>query len=394
MTTTDEKHLSVFVLIDALGWRFLQGRRFLSDLCRYRVPMRTVLGFSSGAIPTILTGVPPALNGHWNLFYFDPEESPFRWLRQFGFLPRRLLDHRVTRKLVKGLGRHALGLGRNFECAVSPRLLPWLNCVERRNIYDPDGIAGARSIFDELAADGVPYRAYSYHRWTDQEILARAKHDLEVSDARFFFLYLCELDPLFRAHCRDEKELDFRLASYEDRLRELFTAAQRRDPGALVAVFSDHGMTPVEHTYDLAGDLDRLGFAMPEDYLAVYDSTMARFWFFRGGARARIVHCLRGESCGRILSEDELRDLGILFPDHRYGELIFLLHPGWLLARSDFNGPGRMPTGMHGYHPNDPYSDAVFLSNRPPAREVRALADVYHVMREAAASGFVKGAGD
>ena len=95
------------------------------------------------------------------------------------------------------------------------------------------------------------------------------------------------------------------------------------------------------------------------------------------------MDCLRSESCGRILSEDELRDLGVLFPDRRYGEVIFLLHPGWLLARKDSKGPGRMPTRMHGYHPDHPYSDAVFLSNRPPMREVRAVADVYSVMREA-----------
>lgn len=379
-----ERQLSLFVLIDALGWKFLQGRPFLSDVCPYRVPMRTVLGFSSGAIPTILTGVPPALNGHWNLFYFDPEESPFGWLRRFSFLPRSILDHRVTRKLIKELGRHMLGLGRNFECVVSPRLLPWFNWVERRNIYERDGIAGARSIFDELASDGVPHRVYSYHQWDDREILERAQHDVQTSDALFFFIYLCEMDRLFHDHGRDGQELDSSLAWYEGRLRELFAAARRQDPEVLLAVFSDHGMTPVAHTYDLVGDIDRLGLSMPEDYLAVYDSTMARFWFFGRSARTKIEKCLAGESCGRILHEEELRDLGILFADRRYGELIFLLHAGWLLERSDFNGPGWMPSGMHGYDPGEPYSDAVFLSNRRPSKEVHALADVYDVMREAA----------
>ena len=59
--------MQIFVLIDALGWRFVEGRDFLNDLLPYRSPLRTVLGFSSGAIPTILTGVPPAVTGHWNL---------------------------------------------------------------------------------------------------------------------------------------------------------------------------------------------------------------------------------------------------------------------------------------------------------------------------------------
>ncbi|MFZ0642267.1 MAG: hypothetical protein WAM25_03855, partial [Candidatus Acidiferrales bacterium] len=103
--TGQQKHVSVFVLIDALGWKYVEGRNFLVDVLTYRQPLRTVLGFSSGAIPAMLTGVPPAVNGHWNLFYYDPQGSPFRWLRHFLFLPDWLLDQRVTRKLLKETGR-------------------------------------------------------------------------------------------------------------------------------------------------------------------------------------------------------------------------------------------------------------------------------------------------
>jgi hypothetical protein len=60
--------------------------------------------------------------------------------------------------------------------------------------------------------------------------------------------------------------------------------------------------------------------------------------------------------------------------------MIFLLHPGWLLARSHFNGNAWNPTGMHGYHPADPYSDAVFLSNRSPSTEMQTIADLYPLM--------------
>ncbi len=73
--------VTIFVLIDALGWQYLEGREFLNDVLAYRAPLQTVLGFSSGAIPTILTGAPPAVTGHWNLFYYDPAGSPFLWLR-------------------------------------------------------------------------------------------------------------------------------------------------------------------------------------------------------------------------------------------------------------------------------------------------------------------------
>lgn len=375
--------LHLFVLIDALGWQFIQGREFLSDWLPYRAPLRTVLGFSSGAIPTILTGLPPAQNGHWNLFYYDPEGSPFRWLRHVSFLPHSVLDHRVTRKVLKELGRHVLGLGPLFECCVSPRLLPWFNWVEKRNIYDCGGISGARSIFDELAEKGIPYRVYSYHRWTDKEIVRQAQQDIQAGAASFFFLYLSEMDMFLHNHCQDGNQLEERLTWYAVCLRELFEAARKLDPEATLTIFSDHGMTPVRTHYDLVKEVERLGFVVPTDYLAVYDSTMARFWFFTGRARQGIVECLKALACGRIVPDDELRQLGILFPDRRYGEAVFLLHPGWLLSRSDFNGHGWMPAGMHGYHPDDPYSDAVFLSSRKPGVAVGTIADVHQVMRQA-----------
>ncbi len=377
------KRLHVFVLIDALGWKFIEGRPFLSDLLTYRAPTKTILGFSSGAIPTILTGLPPAQTGHWNLFYYDPQGSPFRWLRRVAFLPECVLDHRVTRKLLKEIGRRVLNLGPLFECCVSPRLLPWFNWVEKRNIYDRGGITGARSVFDLLVERGIPYRAYSYHHWNDEQIFEQARHDVAAGKANFFFLYLSELDRFLHVNCHDPSRVEERLVWYEARLRELFQFAQESDPRADLSVFSDHGMTPVRERYDLMKAIEALGFAMPRDYLVVYDSTLARFWFFAEGARRKIVECLEAQSCGQMLPEDELRRMGVFFPDGRYGEVIFLLHPGWLLARSNFNGNGWMPAGMHGYHPDDAYSDGIFLSNRLPTSPVRTIANLYSHMWEA-----------
>ena len=123
---------------------------------------------------------------------------------------------------------------------------------------------------------------------------------------------------------------------------------------------------------------------MPQDYLAVYDSTMARFWFFNDRAREMVTTALRKLPCGRVLSDQELRDLGVLFHDRRYGEVIFLLQAGWIISQSDFNGAGWMPSGMHGYDPADDYSDAIYLSDREPAFELHGVHDVYRCMWAAA----------
>ena len=376
--------LNVFVLIDALGWEIIKDRSFLNSELPVRQPLKTVLGYSSGAIPTILTGLSPAQNGHWNLLYLDPDGSPFRWLRWLALLPERLVDNRVSRKLIKELGRRVLGMGPLFECCVSPSLLPRFNWVEKRNIYAEGGIPSSVSIFDVLRRRGVSYRSYSYHSLTDAEILAKASEDIRSGEAQFLFIYLSEVDRFLHGHRDDSAAVTERLKWYDNELRGVFNLALSADPEATFTVVSDHGMTQVHSRYDLLGKIDGLGFKVPKDYLAVYDSTMARFWFFNPVARQAVMAELERTSCGRILQDEELEDLGILFPDRRYGETIFLLNPGWLVARSDFNGDHWKPVGMHGFHPSDRDSDAIFLSNRRPYNQMVSIKDVYHLMEEAA----------
>jgi len=378
-----QARLHIFALIDAFGWELAEKLGFLADALPHRAPLQTVLGYSSGAIPTMLTGKTPAEHGHWNLFYYDPDRAPFRWLRHFAFLPDGVLNHRVTRKLLKELGRRALGLGSLFEVCVGPRLLPWFNFVEKRNIYAPGGIPGTQSIFDRLQAAGVRHRVYTYHRWTDAEILRLARRDVESGAADFYFLYLSEIDAFLHHHRDDDAAIKERLAVYAGELGEVLAVARRRDPDARMTVLSDHGMTPVRSHHDLARDIDALGLRMPEDYLAVYDSTMARFWFFSETSRRRIVETLARLACGRILGTEELETLGINFADGRYGHLVFLLSPGGLISSSDFNASGWTPTGMHGYHPDDAYSDAVFLSTHEPLRPMRTITDAHACMTRA-----------
>ena len=385
--TQSETRIHLFVLIDALGWELLKEHQFLNDILPNRQPLRTVLGFSSGAIPTILTGQLPTKTGHWNLFYYDPQGSPFRWLKWFQFLPDSVLDHRITQKILKELGRHVLGMGKLFECFVSPRLLPWFNWVEKRNIYERGGISGAPSIFDNLADQKVRYKVYSYHHQRDEEILEQARKDVASDAAEFYFIYLCEVDSLLHNHILDQGKLAERLDHYAEHLRNIFHFAQRIDPNARMTLFSDHGMTPVTDRFDVAGEIAKLGFSMPDDYLAIYDSTMARFWCFNDTSRARITQRLKDLGCGRILSNFELQELGVFFADQRYGEIVFLLHPGWLISHSEFNGKGWNPIGMHGYHPDDAYSDGIFLSSEKPPFKVQTVADVYRCLRQALPTG-------
>ncbi|MBV8359057.1 MAG: alkaline phosphatase family protein [Deltaproteobacteria bacterium] len=378
------ERLQVFVLIDGLGWEIIKNRPFLNTELPVRMPLKTVLGYSSGAIPTILTGRSPVETGHWNLFYYDPQGSPFKWLRWFSPLPERVLDNRVGRELIKEVGRRLMGMGPLFECCVSPRLLPLFNYIEKLNIYEAGGIPGSTSIFDLLSERRIPYKAYSYHRFSDAEILEQSYNDIGSGNEALYFLYLSQVDGFLHTSRGEDTVITGRLGWYEQQLRKIFNRAQRRNTDAIMTVVSDHGMTPVHSTYDLVGRINLLGFKMPQQYLAVYDSTMARYWFFDEAARRAIIAELKATTSGKILSDSECKSLGVFFPDRRYGEIVFLLDPGWLFAHSDFNGSGWNPAGMHGYHPSDPNSNAIFLSNRPIAHPMRTIADIYWCLEEAA----------
>jgi len=81
------------------------------------------------------------------------------------------------------------------------------------------------------------------------------------------------------------------------------------------------------------------------------------------------------------LEEDELRRLNVLFEDRRFGEDIFLLNPGTLMTPS-YMGADAV-SGMHGYHPSEPTSRAVALSNRPFDVDMQHVVDVTrHLLKE------------
>jgi hypothetical protein len=372
--------LSIYVLIDALGWEILRNRSFLDDVLVERRWLTTILGYSSGAIPTLLTGMTPSQHGHWNLIYRDPERSPFRWTRPLARLPRPLIENRVSRRALKMVARRLSGYRGYFSLYDYPVAhLPEFDLTEKRDIYQPGGL-DRPSIFDDMVEAGVPYECYTYHGHTDSQILAVAPERAARSSARVLFLYLSGLDHHLHFHVHEPDSVTEALAWYEAGLRRVWEAAARTRSDVRMYVFSDHGMTPIRWTYDLRRDVQALGLPIQTEYLPAYDSTMARFWVWSDRARRALTSLLTEHPCGRLLSEDELRRLGVWFEDGRYYHLLFLMKPGVLLSPSDM---GRVRfAGMHGFHPSDPTADAVLLATSPVERSVEHITHVRDVMRE------------
>ena len=86
--------------------------------------------------------------------------------------------------------------------------------VEKRNVYEPGEITGARSIFDRLAQNRIPYYSYSYHCGTDRKILQSFRRDLEARAASFFFVYLSEFDGFLHRQVQDAGRVDTTVGRY------------------------------------------------------------------------------------------------------------------------------------------------------------------------------------
>jgi len=375
---TRNKRISIVTFIDALGWEVLKDRRFLESELPYRRKLRSVFGFSSACVPSILTGRHPQEHNHWSFFFYAPDTSPFKPLRWLKFLPRSLTDRGRVRSQISKLVKWFYRYDGYFQLYNVPfEDLGYFDYCEKRDLFKPGGINDGQSIFDVLSERGIDYHVSD---WRDSEPsnLQSLKHDLEDGDITFAFVYLADMDALLHRVGKESAEVDAKLAWYEEALRGVLETADQHYDEVRLHVCSDHGMATVQTTIDIKSKVEELGYAYGHDYVAVYDSTMARFWFHDAQARTGIEELLESISLGRVLENDELESLGCRFEADRFGELIFLTDPGVLIVPSHM---GSQPlTGMHGYHPDHPDSDASLLSNVPAPCKAECITDIYDLM--------------
>ena len=110
------------MFIDAMGWEIINDRSFLKDLLphRYRVGMQ--FGYSSTAIPTILTGEKPTVHKHLSFYYYAPEKSPFKMMKYLGLgmLPSSIADRWRVRHILSKVVARYYGFTGYFEMYAMP----------------------------------------------------------------------------------------------------------------------------------------------------------------------------------------------------------------------------------------------------------------------------------
>jgi len=371
--------LPLFVFVDACGWEIIKDDCFVTDLAPHRRRLRSVFGYSSACIPSILSGQLPVEHRNWCYFVHDPKNSPFRPLRWLRWFPSAITGRRRVRRWLSKYVKMRLRFRGYFDLYNMPfRDIHRFDFTEKKNPLQPGGMNRGTNIFDHLQESGIPYHV-SVPARGEQGNLEALLQDISLEKIDFAFLYWPDLDGLLHRVGNQSPEVALKLRSYEKSLARLTAIARGHYTDVRLYIFSDHGMANCDRRLDLRSRIQSLDLKEGVDYAVVYDSTMARFWFFNERARGIITVYLKNVPQGKILSDVELEQLGTLFPDRYFGELIFLVAEGVLIVPSHM---GERPIrAMHGYHPDAPHSYAALLSNRDsiPA-DVTAIPDIFKLM--------------
>ena len=378
---TKKEKISLFIFIDALGWEVKQRHpEFLQGLIKDSKKLETILGYSSACDPSIISGLLPNEHGLWSSFYYDPEGCPYKWTKALRFLPDAIFRRGRVRHYISKLVKKVCGFTGYFQIYGVPfDRLPLFNYAEQKRIWEPGGLPKGETIFDFMTKKGIPYHTHDSDVGDDIRC-ERLMSAIQNQRIDFAYCSLGRLDALMHAIGNDHPDIGKLMQWYDDKIRALLNAAEENYEAVSWYVFTDHGMHNITESYDLIAEIEQLGLEWNKDYAAFYDSTMARIWFLDEKSRAPITRLLETHPKGRILPDEELKQLGVYFEDRQYGDLIFLLNSGIQMVPS-FMGVEQLK-GMHGYHPTDPDSFASISSNRPIPEHVTKIHHIHQLMME------------
>ena len=381
--------LPIFIMVDACGWEIVKNDTFAKAFAPYRHRLESVFGYSSACVPSILSGRWPVEHRNWCYFVYDPENSPFKSLRPLRWLPTAISSRRIVRRLLTKAVKQQLNFRGYFDLYNIPfKHISLYDFTEKKSPLKPGGMNRGPNIFDFLTRRHIPYFASDPDR-TERQNLDLLKDKVTGSEIDFAFMYWPGLDGLLHAVGNQSPEIPAKLRHYDKWIQELLDHAKYHYREIHLYVFSDHGMANCDEHLDLRSKIDSLPFRLGKDYAVVYDSTMARFWFFNDRARQAITELLNQTPQGRILPDSELAEMKTLFEDRYFGEVIYLVKEGVLIVPSHM---GERPIrAMHGYHPTEKHSYATLCTNQHelPA-QVAAIPDIFKLMTIEAEQAFTK----
>lgn len=357
------------VFIDAFGPDQLARFDEFFSFLPYRKSLHGILGYSSGALPTILTGRTPEAHGRMCLFSARKtgETSILRPMKWLGLLPKVVHERSRVRRVAEIILKKSAKLeGYIALHKVPPELFEWLDMPEREDMFQANEIGGVPSFLAEARAAGLsvysaPWQLPEKQRWAHSfDALKRQKPDLA-------FLYVTALDGIMHNEGPDGNTSPDAAKIIADNIkiaRELMAC----DGAQLTTlVIGDHGMAKVDKVIDPRGLLSRIG-----NMRLFVDSTMIRAWGTDQDMSLLRLEIEEENWPGAWLQDDALANRKVP-KDDVFGRAMFVLDEGGIFAPSFLGG---RVAGMHGYDTGCSCTKAALASDQPIDSEITALTHI------------------
>jgi len=376
----------LYLLVDAVRHDYVEARRtpFLAQLAAESglARMRPLLGYSDSIRAAIFTGRYPNETGYWMEYCYRPGSPALAPLQRLA--PLDGLPGDVFRRAVK------LGLSQTFVrrqarrhgyANLSLRNLPFRS-LDRfdwtlRTEMTADGALGAPTIFDEVTEAGLAWSYLDASKMGTRKLLAAL--DELPRETSFVFVYLHQVDMASHVVGIRSRLFERALAHTDAVARSVVERAERRLGTLDMAVFSDHGMSPVDRVVSYPSLWRHPGF--PSRFCFALDATMVRLWFEDDSATLRdeVRRMVSGASAGHFLSAEERRGLHLDFDSRLYGDEIFLLEPRTAIF-PNFHSLQR-PKAMHAYHPDDAEQHGIAIGVGGEGEMVELVELAPHALR-------------
>lgn len=359
------------VFIDGLKNNSLQKMPFL-DSFQYKKRLRTDLGYSVTCHASMYTGLYPNRHKVWFVWKYQPETSPFKRLPEskildlINFLPTRYFVGKIVHLFNQNTSYGGIGVMKYS----SLRNWRYFDTAEKK-LWNEDGyIEDIPTIFDILRENEISLQSVGLVNAKNHGGSLKYIQDYSVPKriSDLTYLFIGELDYVSHCYGQESHEAGKVLEKIDrevERVYEQFRNRLGSDP--YLVCWSDHGHMMVKEQYDIYKHFERRGADL-DKFINIVDTNFARFWFRNDEEHELITNILDDMPSGFILKQEHLKKYHTEMPDRRYGDLIYYLDYPYMFKKTVW-GYGLRTKSIHGYLPDYPEKDGIFISNIPIEKE-------------------------
>lgn len=362
----------VFIILDAFRWDYISKEHtpILHSMARkgvYVEKLISVAGFAERA--PIFTGAHLDTSGYFTAYSYDPEKSPFKFIKPFSrllaILSKNDFVNRATHFALAEFGRFLQKHG-VVDTYLNPALipfevLPYIGVTEDEKTIFKKSALSVESVFDVLHDEEIGFE-FLIHPvadilGNDDAILNEALKRASRRKCSLYFMQFISSDHECHIY-GSESDIRIKVTREIDRkigvLKEHFEKIYR---DAIFFIIGDHGMMDVTKRIDVFGNVIKFAkknnLKFGKDFIMFLDSTLARFWFFNSEAEIIEDYFLKNFSeYGYPITKDIAKKYRIPYKNKKYGDFVFWMKPGILINPDYFWSHTKPPRAMHGYDPH------------------------------------------